>query len=137
MGWFSDAKVSPVGGYNMEVTLLASAERTATVNTDDQVNRGARGVIVTLDVTVIDATPSVVLKIQYKDVASGKYEALLVATAVTATGTHTYIVYPDVGAAADDVTKVASFPLGQTWRVRIEHGDTDKITYSCGCCLLP
>jgi len=135
--WFSAQSVVPVGGVNFQGTLLASAARTVTVDTDDQRNPGARGVMVTLDVTAVVDTPSIVLKVQHKDPASAKYETLLSATAVTATGTHTYIVHTDVGTAAGDITAVANYPLGQTWRVRVEHADTDSITYSVGYCLVP
>jgi len=124
------------------VTLLASAARTATTTSADQTNKGenlnVRGVLVTLDVTAITATPSITLSIQAKDPASGKYEALLTASAaVTATGTHSYLVYPGAGSASGDVTQVAGFVLPNTWRISVAHGDTDSITYSAGGMLLP
>ena len=122
---------------NTELTLLASAARTATTNSSDQTNYNHRGVLVTLDVTAITDTPSIVLKIQAKDPVSSKYETLLEAAAVTATGTHSYVVYPagDM-AAAEDVVEAQPFPLPRTWRVSVEHADTDSITYSVGASMI-
>jgi len=136
MGWFVSGHICPVGGNNLEVTVLASAERTATTDGPDMTNRGARGVMVTLDVTAITDTPSLVLKIQAKDPVSEKYETLLEAAAVTATGTHSFVVYPGV-TATDDVVEASSLVLPQTWRVRVEAADADAATYSIGGCYLP
>jgi len=114
---------------NDDLTLLASGARTATTTSLDITNCAGRGAIVTLDVTAIAATPSIVLSIQAK--IGALYENLLTASAaVTATGTHSYVVYPGVGAASADVVQVAGFPLPRTWRVSVAHGDADSITYS-------
>ncbi len=116
---------------NTEAEILASAARTATVNSADFINYNAKGVIITLDVTATADTPSITLQIEHKDSSGSKYEILLLTTAaVTATGVHTYIVYPGIGAASDDVVQVAGFPLGRTWRVTVTHADGDSITYS-------
>lgn len=114
---------------NTDLTLLASAERTATVNTDDQQAYFARGVYVFLKVTAITDTPSIVLKVQGK-LPNGDYITLLTAVAVTATGTTVYLLHVGAGAAAEDVDKVVEFPIPLNWRVRVEHGDADAITYT-------
>ena len=78
-------------------------------------------------------TPSIVLHVQHKDPVSAKYEDLFVATAaVTAVGTHTYIVYPGVAAGANDVVETIGYGIGRTWRIRVVHADGDSITYSVG-----
>jgi hypothetical protein len=123
-------------------TLLATAARTATTTTSDQANTGlninCRGVMVTLDVTAVTATPALTLSIQGKDPASGKYENLLTASsAVVTTGTHTYLMHPDAGTAAADVTQTTAFILPPVWRVSVAHGDTDSATYTVGVNLLP
>lgn len=124
-----------------QVTLLSSSLRTATTTSADQFNIGenlnVRGVLITLDVTAVLTTPTATLSVQGKDPASGKYENLLTASGVTAQGTHSYLVYPGVGAASADVTKVAGFVLPNTWRVSVAHSDTDPITYTVGAMLLP
>lgn len=117
---------------NTEITGLASAARTATLNGSDLTNYNAKGVIVTLDVTATADTPSITLRIQHRDQEANVYENLLIGAAVTTTGTHTYIVYPGVGAAAEDVVETIGYPLGRLWRVRVEHADADSITYSVG-----
>ena len=122
--------------HNLDLTLLASAARTATTTSTDQTNRNGKGVLVTVDVTSITSTPILTPSIQCKDVLSGKYESLLTASAtITATGTHTYVVYPGVGAASGDVAQTAGFPLCRTWRVSIAHTDSDSATYSVGASL--
>jgi len=114
-----------------EVTPLISAARTATAVSADLTNTGARGVMLTLDVTAIAASPSIVLEIEYKDPASGLYECLFsAAAAVVATGTHTYVLYPGDIVAAEDVVEVGKLPLPATWRVQVVHADADSITYS-------
>lgn len=123
----------PTSSRNSEVTLLASAARTATVDGADQDNPEARGLHVTIDVTAISATPSVVAKIQGKDPASGKYHDILEATAITATGTTVLKVYPGIPVVAGGV---ASDVLPKTWRLRMEHADADSITYSAGAGLV-
>ena len=116
---------------NSNVTVLASAIRT-TLQAVDLTNSSAKGVMVVLDVTLDAASASITLTISGKDAASGEFIALLVATAVAAVGTTTYIVYPGVAAAAEGVTKVVGFPLPLDWRVSIAVADADAMTYSVG-----
>lgn len=123
----------PVFPRNAEATLLASAARTATVDSADQDNPEARGLHVIIDVTAISATPSIVAKIQGKDPASGKYHDILVGTAITATGTTVLKIYPGLPVVAGGV---ASDVLPKTWRLRMEHADADSITYSVGAGLV-
>ena len=106
-------------GGNRNVTVLSSAARTASTNSPDQLNEYGRGLIVTLDVTAVSATPSILLQIQAKDPASGAYEILIEAPAVTATGTHTSIVYPGVAAFTEDIVDTVGYPLPRVWRVRV------------------
>lgn len=119
---------------NITAELLASGARTATVSSTDQTNHNARGVMVTLDVTALADTPSVVLTIEAK--MGDKYEVLLTSAAVTATGVHTFIVYPGCGAAANDVTVVNAYPLPRTWKVKVTHGEGSSITYDVQASLI-
>ncbi len=114
---------------NQDVTLLASAARTETTSSADQTNYNGRGLIVTINVTAVTATPSLTLKVEAK--MGSAYEALITASAaVTTTGIHSYILYPGVGAAAGDIVTVSGYPLSRTWRVTVTHGDADSATYS-------
>jgi hypothetical protein len=112
---------------HVQKTLLASAARTATVNTADQRNRQHLGVRVHIDVTAASATPSVVFTIQGKDTITGDYYTLLASAAVTATGDTFLLIYPTVTAVAN---AAANNVLPASWRVNCVHGDADSITYT-------
>lgn len=140
---------------NNDRMLLASALRTATTRSADQVNYHSRSVIVTLDVTVIADTPSIALAIELKT-ANGDYVVLLQGGAVTATGRHSYMLTPG-GAGApsggayqetvsegerlypggvNDIGLVVGLALPLNWRVSVVHADTDAITYSVAAALM-
>lgn len=112
---------------NHEVTVLASAARTGTVNSSDLTNYNGKGVVVTVDVTAIVSSPSITVDIKYKDTLSGKYVSLLTSAAIIATGTTKLVVYPGVTVAAN---VAASHPLPRVWRVEVTHGNANSITYS-------
>ncbi len=112
---------------NVAVTLLASAARTATVSSADQVNYNGRGVKVYINVTASADTPSVVFAIEEKDPVSGTYTAILTAAAMTGTAVKQLTAYPGVTAVAN---LVIDLPLARTWRVTATHADADSITYS-------
>ena len=114
---------------NKEVTLLASAARTALVTGADQFNHVARGVVITIDVTVDHATSSLTFTAQGKDSTSGKYYDLLVSAAVNAVGTTTLKIYPGLTAAANSV---ATDVLPVVWRLNVAVADAGSITYSVG-----
>ena len=118
---------------NVAGTALASAARTATVSSLDILNDLAGGVHVVLDVTAVVDTPSVVLKIEAKDPASGEYYTLLAGAAVTTVSTNIYKVYPGLTAS---VNAIVSDVVPKTFRVTLTHADTDSITYSVGYSLV-
>lgn len=118
--------------FTEDLVLLASAERDKTTNSPDQVNHCGRGVHVILDVTAKEGSPSIVLKIQGKDPASGGYYDILEGVAVTAVSTNVYKVHPEMTAETNVVAKDI---LPRTWRVAVIYTgtpSTDKITYSVG-----
>lgn len=111
------------------MALLPSLARTASVNSADQTNTRGRGLHVVIDVTVDPAAASITPKIQGKDLTSGKYYDILTGVAITATGTTVLKVHPGITALAN---VAANDLLPVNWRVRMEHADTDSITYSVG-----
>lgn len=124
------------------VTVLSSSRRVTSTNSSDILNYGetlnVRGAYLTLDVTAVLTTPVITLSVDAKDPVSDNYETIFSAsTAVSAVGTHTYLIYPGIGSAGNDVVQVLSYPLPAEWRVSIEHLDTDPITYTVGALLLP
>lgn len=125
-----------------QVTVLASARRTATTTSDDILNIGENlnvsGAYIFLDVTAVQTTPLITLAVQAVDPVGGDYISVFTAaTGLSAAGNATYLLIPGVGSADDDVTEVQGFPIPASWRVRVTHGDTDPITYSVGALLIP
>lgn len=116
---------------NVEVAVLASAVRAAT-NNNDLINNNARGVIITLDITVVPGTDTVTASWTGKDPASGKFYALGAAgAALSTTGTRTYLIYP--GAAANaSFTAVIAANIPRNWRITLTHSAASNFTYSLG-----
>lgn len=111
-------------------TLLASAARTAAVNSSDKTNKGrARGVVVIIDITAITDTPVVTVTIQGKDPVSGKYYTILASAGLDAVATTVLRVFPGATAAAN---LAANDSLPSTWRVSVAVADADPATYSIG-----
>jgi hypothetical protein len=117
---------------NMDVVLLASAARTTTQTSADQVNYNARGIKVWLDVTV-PGTGSVTLTINEKDPGSGKYLLLLSGIAVTTAITSRYVIYPGFTAAAN--VSLNDF-LPRTFQIVVTANNANSITYSVGYSLI-
>ena len=122
------------GAGNYDIDILPSSIRTNTTqgtSRDLENIEGAKGVIVTLDWTVEADTVTLTPHIEHKDLNSGKYVILLTAaSALTAVGVVTYVVYPGNITARNGVTETADLPLGRVWRVRVAHTDADAATYS-------
>ncbi len=118
---------------NTDITVLASAARTASVNSADLTNYNARGLHLVIDVTAVTATPSITVTIQGKDALSGQYYTVLASAAITAVGTTVLRVYPGLTAAAN---AVANDILPRTWRVSVTNADADSITYSIGASVI-
>ena len=110
------------------LSILASAARTATQTSDDQRNARGRGIHLVIDVTA-GAGFSITPIIEGKDPVSGKYYTILTGAAITTTGTNVLKIYPGISAnpnaSANDI-------LPKTWRVRVTHADATSVTYSVG-----
>lgn len=117
-----------------QLTVLASAARTASVDSDTFANDGYKGVIVIIDATAAAATPSVVFTIQGHSPLGADYYTILASAAITGTGTTVLRVYPGLTAAnnthANDI-------LPPQWRVSAVAGDADSLTYSVAALLIP
>ena len=122
---------------NTSLLIFESKERKATVTSPDIDNRYSKGVILTLDVTAVTSGASIVLSVDYKDEASGKYVSYFTGTAaVTTVSTNAYMIYPGVGAASGGITETSPAGLPKTWRVKVTHADDKAITYSVGANLM-
>ncbi len=118
---------------NTDITVLASAARTAAVDTSDFTNTNHRGVTVVVDVTVDPASAAVTFTIQGKDTLSGSYYTLLASAALAAVATTDLVVYPGCVAVTN---RVANLPLPRIWRVSITVGNSNSFTYSVGASLI-
>lgn len=118
---------------NIEETILASAARTASVNSADFVNYNARGLHLILNVSALAATPSITVSIQGKDAISGTYYNILTSAAITTTGINILKLYPGISAIP---SQSASDILPRTWRVAVTNADADSITYSVSAALV-
>lgn len=95
------------------------------------------GVMVFLDVTSASGTGGLTVRINAHDQVSGNAVALNTApTAITATGTYTYALYP-FGAISGNVTQATSAYLPRLFSVSVSVGNSSSYTYSLGYCLLP
>lgn len=114
-------------------TLGTSKARTASWSSKDHVNLDAAGIIVFVDVTDVTAGPSIVVTIEGKDPASGKYYTILASAAYTTNGSRQLRVSPNIAASAN---LIAQDHLPATWRVTVTHGNANAGTYSIGASLL-
>jgi hypothetical protein len=115
------------------VVSLAGAGA-GTTNSSDQVNYSGRGAVVVVDMTADGGSPSVVVTIQGKDVASGEYYTLLASAAITTTSVVVLQIYPDIAAAAN---LAAARPLPRTWRVSVAvAGTSPLVTLTVGASMI-
>jgi len=120
---------------NQEIVLLASAARTATLQSADIVNYNGSGLILFLNVSAITATPTITLSLQIKDSISGNYFTIWTAAAgVSTVVSRAYLFTP--GGAAGSYTEAVNLRLARTWRLNVAHTDADSITYSVSAVVL-
>ena len=118
---------------NVAGTALSSAARTATISSSDITNLSGRGIHVVLDVTVDPAAASVVLTIEGKDPASGKYYTILTSAAVNSVSTNIYRVHPNLTPVTN---LIVNDIIPKTFRITVTHADADSFTYSVGYSLV-
>ena len=127
-----DVDVLTLPATNTEGTALASLVRTVTVSSADIANNAGKGIHIILDVTAV-STSDVKMKIEGKDLASGKYYTILESASVTTVSTNIYKVHPNLTASPN---LVANDLIPKTFRVTMTHVDADSITYSIGYSLV-
>lgn len=115
-------------------TLLASAARTATTATSDQLDPHAEGVHVIINVTAVSGTtPTLTPTIEGKDPVSGNYYTVLAGAAISTVSTVVLRVGPGITVAAN--LSAADY-LPDTWRVNcVVGGTTPSFTFSIGAVL--
>lgn len=122
-----------------DLTIFPSAARTTSVNSADQVMEGwqGKGVRLYVDVTAVAGTPTLDIKVQGLDQASGDYYDIPGAAfpQITAVVTDILTVYPGI---AETANETVSDVLPKTWRVVATiGGTTPSFTFSLGACIIP
>jgi hypothetical protein len=115
------------------VAIKQVAATTTYTSPKDLVNKGCRGVVVTLDMTNV-GTGSVTLSVQGKDRASGQYYTLLTGAAVVTNVTNRYTVYPGIPVVAN-VTAADALP--ELWRIQVVANNANATTYTVGAVTVP
>jgi hypothetical protein len=127
------------GGYELSAApsdapadILASAARTTTTDSADQVNAGVWGAVFVLNLTAFTTAASLTLKVQRKN-ADGTYTDIFTApAAITALGKYVYVVAPGIGAVASEFAGTGNKALPGDWRVEVVHGNGNSHTYAVG-----
>ena len=122
-----------------EGTLLASATRNATTDSAIQTNYGAKGVLLTLNIT---ATAGTGVKLEIRgvdpllggDIILARHSTLRYGTAQV----HWLELHPGAASASiDGWGERFQGCLPRRWKLRVVHSDANNLTYSVGYTLLP
>lgn len=120
---------------NEELTLLASAARTAETPSPLQTNYNGQGLIIFVDWTVETDTVTLTPRLEIQDSISGDYFTIWTAAAgLTAIGHAVYLFVP--GGAAGSYTEAVNLRIARDWRFVMGVGDTDEATYSVSAVVL-
>lgn len=112
---------------NRQVTLLASAARTATNSSNPVNNPRGKAIRFHVDCTARAGSASTVFTFQGYDAVAGKWYTLLASAAVT-TAAHTQY---NIGLGSTVTANVsANVPAPVVFRVTATHGTADAHTYS-------
>lgn len=127
------AILARLAGGCISGTALASAARSATTLSSNIDARGARAIIVYLNITAASGTGGLTLRLFGVDpVSSTVATSASVSTAATTSGTRIYHFGPGVGAASGATLAWggAGVMLGSLFAVQVLHGDASSYTYS-------
>lgn len=118
-----------------QVEVFASAQRTASANSADQISNGARGVHLVLDITA-HVSGTLDVKLQRKDPASGKYVDIPGASfpQQSGTGTVELTVYPGI---AETANVSVSDVLSEVWRAVATLATSPDMTFSLAGSYIP
>jgi len=121
--------------YDLGSLLTYTATALGTRTSPDQRGDRASELNLVIDVTAIGGTPSMVVTIQGKDQASGKYYTILASAAITGVGTTILRVGRGLTAAAN---LVVNDRLPPTWRISsvLGGGGGSTLTGTIGAALI-
>lgn len=124
---------------NNKVTIAASAARTTSSDSGALQNaNGAKGILITLDITAASGTtPTLDVTVQRYDATSAKYVDLPGAAFAqkTGTGTDDLVIYPGIGETANrSVSDVLGEDYKVVWTIG---GTTPSFTFTLGAQYIP
>ncbi|MBI2864892.1 MAG: hypothetical protein HYX94_10075 [Chloroflexi bacterium] len=109
--------------------LIASAVYSADQNSPTQYNHNHRGCLLQLN---IDANPgggeTLTMKVQVK-IGNGAFITIFASAALTGNNRYNYVVHPNWGAAAQEITAVGNYALPRVWQVTMDHSAAGNWTY--------
>lgn len=106
---------------SIEATALASAARAVTTASTDITSHNGRLVVAIIDITAAPGVDTLVMSIQGRDIASGKYYNII-STAVLG-AVSTIVIVSNTGI-------IGYIP--RTWRINVAHSGASSFTYSVG-----
>ncbi len=119
---------------NFDVVLLASAPRTANIQSDQQENLDAAGIIMLLTITSGSATGGLMPQIRILNLATGVDEIITsIPVPVRAIGTYSYHFYPGANRRQIACYFSSGIRVPRFWRLQMTADDASPITYSVGC----
>jgi len=116
---------------NENISILPSAVRNATINTDRTeatLNRIFKGMYFILDVTAASGTGGLTPRFCLSDVGHPIFLNPAI-TPITTIGRHGFLIYPGA-TLSGDLRQVISMPLPFEWFIQITHLDASNYTYS-------
>jgi hypothetical protein len=114
---------------NVDDAVLVVSSQATTQTSADQINAGAKGVALTLNIATCGSGETFTLTVQGKDGTSGGYYNL---ASFSGLGSSTCTVYPGLSPSATTASQV----LPKTWRVYVSPSTSDSATYSVGASLI-
>lgn len=136
-------QVLPRTNYDLGALITLTAQGAGTVLSTASTQRGqreintsSRGVRVDVNIANKSGTIDVVVTIRRYSKALAAFIDLLASVSLTANGTTTYVVHPEVAGAANVI--VSDF-LGEEWDIKVVcgAGSTPAADITVGACLLP
>lgn len=115
---------------NEEVTLLASAARSASNEAASRTLYNRKGLILWLRITAVPGVDTVQLAVQFWNNAESEWVTHLSDAATASTGNRVIVVYPGVTATTGIITAFSNSPMPRRYRGIVTHVGAGSFTYS-------
>jgi hypothetical protein len=120
-----------------ELTLLASAARTADPTVTAETDNQHPGVLLILDVSAASGTGGLTVSVRgYDPISDNTFDLLVDQNAILATGTYAFLLALGAARGANGLRVSEGFVLPRKWDVTVVHGDGSSYTYSLSATML-